>query len=51
MVEPKKLICPVMSRSEPLALCVEEDCALWDEGVFDECYAGCGLAPRESRRV
>lgn len=31
--------------------CIEERCALWDEGIFDECEPGCGLSSRENRRV
>jgi len=31
--------------------CYRERCACWDEGVYYRYWSGCGLVPRENRRV
>lgn len=48
-------ICPFLSMAtDPLedwSMCREDACALWDKGVFDKYEEGCGLVPRENRRL
>jgi len=33
------------------ATCDKENCQLWDQGVYDKYNPGCGMIPRENRRV
>jgi len=44
-------ICPIMSANYHDHECLQERCALWDDGVYDEYEPGCGLVPRENRRA
>jgi len=31
--------------------CLEEGCQLWDVGLYECVGSGCGLVPRENRKV
>ncbi len=47
-----KKMCPVRSVHGGCRFnCMEEECQLWDGGVYDKYDPGCGLVSRENRRV
>ncbi len=48
----EKKLCPFIHPFEgQLWHCCGEACQCWDEGVYDKYEAGCGMVPRENRRV
>lgn len=49
--------CPLKAGIDPhmqdcgYAECEMSGCQLWDPGIYDRYVEGCGLVPRENRRV
>jgi len=52
------MLCPFMMIAHAAAAdgrysteCIGSVCRLWDPGIYEKYEAGCGLVPRENRRV
>lgn len=58
VIRPVTKTCPIMTRQGHEVYCIENDCALWDEGLIHlgdnhrtEAWPGCSQVPRAYRHI